>query len=60
MAARTRYGPPTPKQLAQDEWNIDNAGGRRYCPVHRDQQMISLVPGVDRCPLPHGEDKASS
>ncbi|MCZ4605009.1 hypothetical protein O3S80_14915 [Streptomyces sp. Lzd4kr] len=58
-ATRRKYGPPTPKQLAEDEWNVDHARGRRYCPVHRDQQMISLVPGVDRCPLQHGEDASS-
>lgn len=53
------YRTPTPRDLAQDELLIDRAGGRRYCPVHRDQEMIALVPGVDRCPLPHGEGAAS-
>ncbi|MEU2780510.1 hypothetical protein [Streptomyces sp. NPDC007110] len=49
------YRTPTPRDLAEDEWLTDHAGGRRHCPVHRNQQMIALVPGVDRCPLPHGE-----
>ncbi|MEU3252885.1 hypothetical protein [Streptomyces sp. NPDC006997] len=48
MAAR--YRPMTPRQLAEDEYRIDHARGRRYCRVHRDQQMISILPGVDVCP----------
>ncbi|MFJ2002195.1 hypothetical protein [Streptomyces chartreusis] len=55
MAARAKHRLPTPLQLAEDELNVDYADGRRHCRVHRFQQMNSLGPGVDRCPLPHEE-----
>lgn len=40
----------TPRMLAEDEHRIDQVRGRRYCRVHRDQQMIPLLPGLDVCP----------
>ncbi|MBQ1090644.1 hypothetical protein [Streptomyces sp. B93] len=48
MAAR--YRPMTPRQLAEDEHRTDHERGRRYCRVHRDQQMIPTLPGLDVCP----------
>ncbi len=53
------YGPMTPRQLAEDERQIDQVRGRRYCRVHRDQQMIPLLAGVDVCPAcaPAGESR---
>jgi hypothetical protein len=50
MAASNRPRVLGPRGLAEDEHRIDQARGRRYCPVHRDQQMIPLLPGVDVCP----------
>jgi hypothetical protein len=54
----TRYRPPTPRELAEDEWKIDHARGRKHCPVHRTQQMMPLAAGLDVCPLPHGQDES--
>ncbi|MFB8772967.1 hypothetical protein [Streptomyces broussonetiae] len=48
MAAR--YRPLTPRQLAEDEHRTDHERGRRYCRVHRDQQMIPVLPSLDVCP----------
>ncbi|MER5501316.1 hypothetical protein ABT096_29505 [Streptomyces sp. NPDC002561] len=46
---------PAPHDIAYDEWKTDNARGRRYCPEHPQQQMISL--GIrDVCPMEHGRD----
>ncbi|MBY8342038.1 hypothetical protein LXH13_06025 [Streptomyces spinosirectus] len=50
MAASNRLPVPTRKQLEEDEHRVDQARGRRYCRVHREQQMIPLLPGVDVCP----------
>lgn len=59
MAAKHR--PPTPKELAEDEYRIDHIRGRRRCPVHRHQQMIRLLPGVDICPAcPDGESRSAA
>ncbi|WP_128803742.1 MULTISPECIES: hypothetical protein [unclassified Streptomyces] len=57
MAASNRPRVLGPRALAEDEHRIDQARGRRYCPVHRDQQMIPLLPGLDACPAcqPAGE-----
>jgi hypothetical protein len=46
------------KALAEDECRVDQIRGRRYCPVHRRQQMIPLLPGMDVCPAcrPAGND----
>lgn len=58
MPARNGYKPPTPKDLAEEEWRLNTARGRRYCPVHPDQQMMPLLLGMDMCPLPHGPAEA--
>lgn len=50
MAARPRNRILTRKDLDEDEYLIDKGWGRRYCPVHRTQQMIPLLPGLDTCP----------
>ncbi len=60
MATSSKYRPPTPRLLAEEEWKLDHSRGRRYCPVHRTQQMMPLLAGVDVCPLPHGEDEPPS
>ncbi|GCB49492.1 hypothetical protein SNL152K_6831 [Streptomyces sp. NL15-2K] len=49
--AANGYRPLTPRQLAEEERLIDQVRGRRYCRVHRDQQMIPLLAGVDVCPV---------
>ena len=49
--AATGYRPPTPRQLAEDEYRTDQVRGRRYCRVHPQQQMIPLLAGVDICPV---------
>jgi hypothetical protein len=53
--AANGYRPQTPRQLAADELHIDQARGRRYCRVHRQQQMLPLLAGVDVCPVCSGE-----
>lgn len=56
MAANTRSRIPTRKELAEEEYRIDQGRGRRNCPVHRSQQMMPLLPGLDVCPVcPEGE-----
>ena len=60
MATSNRYRPPTPRQLAEEEWQLDHARGRRYCKVHPDQQMMPLTSTLDLCPLPHGEGDSPS
>jgi hypothetical protein len=57
--AANGHRPMTPRQLAEDEQRIDQVRGRRYCRVHRNQQMIPLLPGVDVCPAcaPEGESR---
>jgi hypothetical protein len=62
MAASNKYRPPTTRDIAEDDWQTDNARGRRYCPVHRSQQMIPMLarPDLDMCPLPHSEGDSSS
>lgn len=56
--AANGYRPMSRKELAEDEWRIDHARGRRYCRVHPQQQMISLLPRVDVCPIcPEGESQ---
>jgi hypothetical protein len=55
------YRPLSPRQLAEDERNIDQVRGRRRCRVHREQQMIPMLPGMDICPLcPRGESPRPS
>lgn len=51
MAAGTPHRIPTRKDLAEDEYRVDQSRGRRYCPVHGSQQMIPLLPGKDFCPV---------
>lgn len=60
--AASRYRPPTPRDLAEDDWLTDHARGRRHCPAHPSQQMIPMLagPDVDMCPLAHGEDEPTS
>lgn len=53
MAVSNRPRVLTRKGLAEDEHRIDQIRGRRYCPTHRDQQMIPLLPGLDMCPACH-------
>lgn len=48
--AANGYRPMSPRQLADDEFRIDQIRGRRYCREHPRQQMIPLLPGVDVCP----------
>jgi hypothetical protein len=47
----------TPRELAEDDALIDKVRGRRYCSVHRDQEMIPMLPGMDVCPVSHGEEE---
>ena len=51
------YRPMSPRELAEDEWKIDNTHTRQTCPVHKGQQMLmlSVSPRMDVCPLPHDE-----
>jgi hypothetical protein len=59
MAASTRQRTPTSRDLAEDEYRTDQIRGRRYCPVHRSQQMMPLLPGLDVCPVcPEGERRS--
>jgi hypothetical protein len=57
MTASGSRTPMSPRELALDEALLDMSRGRVNCPVHRDQQMMPLLPGKDFCPLPHGEDE---
>lgn len=59
MAGSTRSRIPTPRDLAEEEYLLDWAGGRRYCPVHRTQQMIPLWRGKDVCPVCPADDRQS-
>lgn len=59
MATSYRYRPPTRRELDED-WRLNRVRGRRYCEVHRDQQMMRLAPGLDLCPLPHDEGESPS
>ncbi|MFD5491662.1 hypothetical protein ACFWH4_01640 [Streptomyces sp. NPDC127091] len=56
--AANGYRPMTPTQLAADDRQTDQVRGRRHCRVHREQQMIPLLPGMDVCPActPDGEN----
>ncbi|MFI8535315.1 hypothetical protein ACIGMX_34360 [Streptomyces aquilus] len=56
MAVSARSRIPTRKELAEEEYRIDQVRGRRRCPVHRSQQMIPLLAGVDVCPACGPED----
>jgi hypothetical protein len=53
------YRPPTPREIAEDEWITDRGRGRKRCPQHPTQQMIPMAAGLDMCPLPHGDDETS-
>lgn len=55
--AANGYRPMTPRELAEDDALIDKVRGRRYCSVHRDQEMIPMLPGMDVCPVSHGEEE---
>ncbi|GEC05923.1 hypothetical protein SSP24_35780 [Streptomyces spinoverrucosus] len=57
--AANGYRPLTTRQLADEERQIDQVRGRRHCRVHRDQQMMPLLAGVDICPVcgPGGESR---
>lgn len=46
--------PLTQKQLEAEDALIDRAWGRRMCPVHPQQEMIPLLPGLDTCPCCEG------
>lgn len=59
MVATTRQRTPTGRDLAEEEYRIDQIRGRRYCRVHRSQQMMPLLPGLDICPVcPEGEQRS--
>jgi hypothetical protein len=60
MTSGHKYRPPTPREVAEDEWNVDHARGRRYCPVHPTQQMMPVLFGRDVCPLAHGDAEATA
>lgn len=56
MAASTRQRVPTSRDLAEDEYRTDQIRGRRHCRVHRSQQMMPLLAGLDVCPVcPEGD-----
>jgi hypothetical protein len=44
------------RALDAEDWRVDNLRPRKYCPVHRNQQMLPpMAPGLsDVCPIPHG------
>lgn len=60
--AATGYRPLTRRDLAEEEYRLDQVRGRRYCRVHPQQQMIPLLRGVDVCPAcpPEGERQRPS
>ena len=58
--AANGYRPMTPRELAEEEYRIDQVRGRRYCRVHPHQQMIPLLPGVDACPACAPEQRPSN
>ncbi|MGW6731127.1 hypothetical protein [Streptomyces sp. NPDC055013] len=60
MATSNGYRPPTQRELESEDWRLNHIRGRRYCEVHSDQQMMPLAPGLDLCPLPHGEGESPS
>lgn len=58
MTASGSRPPMSSRELALDEAMIDLSRGRRHCPVHRNQEMLPLLPGKDYCPLSHDEGES--
>lgn len=51
MTAKTYNRIRTQKELEEEEYRSNQAGGRRRCRNHPRQQMMPLTPRLDLCPI---------